>query len=438
MKNILFMTVGTGGESQDEIDSLAHGLLYSIKQTNPDFTVFFGSEISKKTIESLKNQFYIEFNIEFNENNYEFVLLNEIDDFNVCYDNFKEKLLKYKDDLIRIDYTSGTKTMTMTAAICATIYRKDLYLISGKRGLDGIVIRGTESKRNQNLYQIYDKFTLDKIKDSFNFNRFQSAIELLEETLDIEYKSFFLKLLKLYCYWDKFNHEKAFEIFENDFAKEFKNFPDLEENLIKNKIVISKIVKPKAYFDNETKNIKLKDEDQVKLVKPQEKRDRCYYILADLLNNADRRAKEGKYDDAIARLYRSLELIAQIKLSIGYRIKTSDVDIDIVKKQINNENPSYINKLEQKKRSGKIKLGLNDSFELLKMLNSDLGKNFFEIKGLEHQRSLRNVSILAHGLENRTHDEYNDFRNSTMILAKKLNENINKYLDEAQFPKFKI
>ena len=37
--------------------------------------------------------------------------------------------------------------------------------------------------------------------------------------------------------------------------------------------------------------------------------------MADLLNNAQRRIDEGKYDDAVARLYRANELIAQITLT---------------------------------------------------------------------------------------------------------------------------
>ena len=39
------------------------------------------------------------------------------------------------------------------------------------------------------------------------------------------------------------------------------------------------------------------------------------YILASLINNSIRRAEEYKYDDTVARLYRSSELIAQIRLS---------------------------------------------------------------------------------------------------------------------------
>ncbi|MDR3062858.1 MAG: TIGR02710 family CRISPR-associated protein [Methanobrevibacter sp.] len=407
--NTLFMTVGTGiGNSQEAVDSLAHGLLYSIKETDPQYIVFFCSESSKRTVDSLKSQYFDEFNHELDF--YELVEIINIDDFNECFDCFKKKLIEFKEDYIKIDYTSGTKTMTMTAAICATIYRKDLYLISGKRGKDNLVIKGTESKRTQNLYQIYDKFTLDKIKDAFNQNRFETAIDLLEETKAIENKEEYLSLLQLFNNWDKFNHKKAHEIFENGFDSKFNLFPDFKNDLYQNKNVIKLIVAPR------------------------DEKVGCYYKLADLLNNSKRRADEGKYDDGIARLYRALELIAQIKLKIDYNLKTSNIDMKTVEKYT--QDSSYIKKLEEKRKDDKVKIGLNDAFEMLKSFDNGLGKKFFERKELIDQRSKRNMSILAHGLEHRTKEEYDEFYDSVNILANELTNKIEKYMEYAKFPKF--
>jgi hypothetical protein len=46
-----------------------------------------------------------------------------------------------------------------------------------------------------------------------------------------------------------------------------------------------------------------------------------YEKVGDLLNNADRKAHRGYYDDAVARLYRATELFAQIRMAkqFGYR-----------------------------------------------------------------------------------------------------------------------
>jgi len=48
------------------------------------------------------------------------------------------------------------------------------------------------------------------------------------------------------------------------------------------------------------------------------------YNIADLINNAKRRGtEEKKYDDAVARLYRTIELIAHHQLKTKYNIDPS-------------------------------------------------------------------------------------------------------------------
>ncbi|MGL4670581.1 MAG: TIGR02710 family CRISPR-associated CARF protein [Methanobacteriaceae archaeon] len=416
MDNVLFMTVGTGvGDSDKKIDSLAHGLLFSIRESNPDFVVFFGSELSRKTVKSLKEQ-YKEENDGKDFENFEFILINDIDSFNECYDKIKNELFNFKDSTIRIDYTSGTKTMTMTAAICSTIYRKDLILVSGTRGKDGIVLKGTEEKKTQNLYQVYDKFTLDKIKDLFNNNLFDSALLFLEEMRVIPDEQY-SKLIKSYNMWDKFHHELAYENFSSEFSKDFS---EIENQIAKNNKVLNIL------------NLK-------------EHKLRCYYILADLLNNVERRAEEGKYDDAIARLYRSLELIGQIKLKKSYKLITSNLDIEkvenIMKKSKNiKNNEQYILKLKNKKGiDGKIRIGLKDNFILLDNLENSLGIKFMENKNkfyntLKH----RNQSILAHGLNPKFELDYKEFKKLVFDLAKELEPQIEYFMKDAKFPKLNL
>lgn len=53
-KTALLMTVGTGIGGQVATEDLAHAILFSIDNSNPDIVIFFGSEKSKKTVESVK------------------------------------------------------------------------------------------------------------------------------------------------------------------------------------------------------------------------------------------------------------------------------------------------------------------------------------------------------------------------------------------------
>lgn len=399
-KTALLMTVGTGIGGQVATEDLAHAILFSIDNSNPDIVIFFGSEKSKKTVESVKEQYLNEFEEEFDY--FEFIHLEQIDDFKIYFEAFKRKIQELDGYKIIIDYTSGTKTMTMSAAFASILYRKNLYFVGGERE-DGVVIRGTEKIISQNLYPIYDDLMISKIKELFNTNRFDAGKSLLEDITKAK-KDTYANLFDAYYYFDNVDHNKANKYF---ITKEFiAEWPELKKQFSLN---------AKALYH-------LNKEDSAM---------RPFYILGSLINNARRRAEETKYDDAIARLYRSLELIAQIKLN-EYGIDTSDVELDILNKHgVEQEfKPDF---------SGKIKLSLVQDYELLNNLGDDLGE--FYIKNKDEflaTISSRNNSILAHGLNSQTEKQYVKFRDLILKFASVLNPEMDVYIHETEFPEFEI
>ena len=406
-KTTLLMTVGTGIGGEEATDSLAHGMLFSIDNYNPDEIIFLGSELSKKTIDSVKKQYNDKFDEELDY--YEFIQLDEIDDFKIYFEAFRSEILKHSDSKIIIDYTSGTKTMTMAAAFASMVFRKNLFFITGERD-EGVVKRGTEKIVTQNLYPIYDDLEIIKIKELFNANRFESGKVLIDYLVGgSEDKQVLLQLFDAYEAFDNVNYEEA----KNNF--DVKSFVDAWPELTKE-------------FQNNIKALNILNNKKHQL--------RCYYILASMLNNARRRSEENKYDDAIARLYRSLELIAQIKLKKDYNIVTSDVDIDILKeKQLNDE---YIESLELTRDSkSKIKLGLVQDYLLLNELDDELGHFYIENEKLiQNSLQLRNGSILAHGLKSQNKQQYEEFNDLVLKAAHVLNKDISKFIDETMFPEF--
>lgn len=399
-KTALLMTVGTGIGGQVATEDLAHAILFSIDNSNPDIVIFFGSEKSKKTVESVKEQYLNEFEEEFDY--FEFIHLEQIDDFKIYFEAFKRKIQELDGYKIIIDYTSGTKTMTMSAAFASMLYRKNLYFVGGERE-DGVVIRGTEKIISQNLYPIYDDLMISKIKELFNTNRFDAGKSLLEDITKAK-KDTYANLFDAYYYFDNVDYNKANKYF---ITKEFiAEWPELKKQFSLN---------AKALYH-------LNKEDSAM---------RPIYILGSLINNARRRAEETKYDDAIARLYRSLELIAQIKLN-EYGIDTSDVELDILNKHgVEQEfKPDF---------SGKIKLSLVQDYELLNNLGDDLGE--FYIKNKDEflaTISSRNNSILAHGLNSQTEKQYVKFRDLILKFASVLNPEMDVYIHETEFPEFEI
>jgi len=116
----------------------------------------------------------------------------------------------------------------------------------------------------------------------------------------------------------------------------------------------------------------------------------------DLLANAMRKADlERKFDDAVARLYRAMEVLAQVELRRTYEIDTSDVREKDIPEVMREE---YLSKYLDK-NDPKIRIPLLAAFRLLKELGNELAENFFRVydKDIKYLLSTRNKSILAHG-----------------------------------------
>ena len=412
----MLITVGTGIGGPEARDSLAHGILFSIKSHRPKKIIFFGSEESKKTVESVIRQFS-EMGIDFEYD--EFVLINNVDSFSDYFSAFKSKIHELDETYeIIIDYTSGTKTMTMSAAFASMVFGKKLIFVTGKRE-KGSVVKGTEKIASQNLFLVYDELMLSKIKELFNINRFEAGKSLLSDIVDENTdKEIYSRLFDIYNYFDSVDYENAYNLFDNEFNNILiEKWPELKNDFIQNKIALQTIIQK----ENPEKGLR-------------EHKNRCYFILASLLNNARRRCEEHKYDDAIARLYRALELIAQIRLKKQYKLNSSNIDLDILKNRNVDEN--YIEKLENLKDiKGRIRLSLYQDYELLNFLNDDLGKYFEENYGeISNCIEFRNKSILAHGLNNQSLDDYKRFEKLVFDIASILTTDLEIYLNQTMFP----
>jgi CRISPR-associated protein (TIGR02710 family) len=115
-----------------------------------------------------------------------------------------------------------------------------------------------------------------------------------------------------------------------------------------------------------------------------------YAPVFDLVSNAERRAERGRYDDAVARLYRALEMLAQIRLKqLG--LDASNLNVSQLPESVRS---MYAGK------TGKIKLGLLEDYDLLAALDDPLGKFYSPYrKKLLATLEKRNSSILAHGTQ---------------------------------------
>jgi len=121
-------------------------------------------------------------------------------------------------------------------------------------------------------------------------------------------------------------------------------------------------------------------------------------LLVDLYVNAKRRKDSGRFEDAISRLYRLLELISQYRL-LKYKIATSRPDYKHMP-DLEEKYKDVTKKLYGGERYLPAELGIKDGHILLFILEDDIWKTkkFDDLKNFLGPIRLRDDSIIAHGV----------------------------------------
>ena len=441
-KTALILTIGQATEPS----------IKRINQLNPDLVYFIHS------IKSKENALFIieETGIE----NYKFKLL---DDHESVDDSFVKSLecineLESEYEIVG-DFTVGTKPM-VAGLVMACIDKNCDYVYLGESGDDsrhdgmGPVKSGQEKTKNQeNPYENYAINEFRSGKEFFDKYQFTAAnenftnAELKLKYSDLKERSkIFIKIVRFYDAWDKFND----------------NLDDIALNKYLQNIILNKINSRnslKDYFENEIPDFfgQMKKNKQFLDKKISSKPSNSIeYYLPDLLNNANRRISEGKYDDAVARLYRAIELISQIRLN-QYNVldkskidenKTFFVDKEKLKKRLSKANLAEVDNIRingwKKSNINLLELDSGKNYKLLKVFSNEskydftestdkLVKNYYKIKS---QVQKRNKSILAHGLRPLNKNETEKLFKLVLNHSKKLNPEIEKEMALAKFPQF--
>lgn len=403
-KKVLLMTVGTGATGSD----IAHGLFFSIKDSNPNLLILIGSSKSFDTtlpyLEDLIKRDNMQIEIEK-------ITIEEINDFEKLhfeYYNIINDLIARGFSLkkISVDYTSGTKAMS-AALVGAAISAKvgSIIYVYGERGEGGRVKTGTERRSSLSPNKIFSVDVLNNAIDCFNSFRFNQCIELLK-SFDFhpdysEKAKLLIMLAEMFDAWDKFDFAHAFEVskkIDRENLREFELKGKFEKDLI-------------PFL------VKLKDSNL------------SFEYVYELIENAKRRAAEGKYDDAVARLYRALEMIGQIEFEKEFHCSTSDVKIENL--------PEFLRKdvLETYKdyKDSKIKIPLFGVFEILEKVGNKTGIIFKkEFEQFKIVLTLRNHSILAHGTLPLKEKDFNKALEIVSLILPNIKQNF-----KFTFPKIK-
>lgn len=283
-----------------------------------------------------------------------------------CSNAIDSALERFPNASIIADYTGGTKSMSAGLVMAALEYPNiELQLVTGSRGDLIKVHDGSQYAACANIEQVRFERLLAPYRHAwtrFAYSEAEAGLSLMSAPRNSVSRGQFSKfrdLSRAFAEWDNFNHPVALNIIQ-PYA------PNLPPEL---KIHLNVIMR-------------LNDQNPAKREAAQ---------LFDLYLNAQRRAAQGRYDDAIARMYRLIEWTAQWLLKSQCGIDTANVAEAAI--------PTGITLTQN--RDGQWQAGLFAAWQLVKHKTTGEAARFIqnEENNLLNHLKIRNSSILAHGFE---------------------------------------
>jgi CRISPR-associated protein (TIGR02710 family) len=279
-------------------------------------------------------------------------------------DALQEMRTRFPRAQIIADYTGGTKSMT-AALVIAALENDDigLQLVTGARADLNRVAYQTEYAISANIDAIRLERAMQPYLEAwqrFAYDEAGAGLAQIPAPSNTELRARLNLLRNLshaFAAWDRFDHKLALEWLDPYRAR----VGD----------ALGLHLKALAMLNENTGNRR----------EPLQ--------IYDLWLNAQRRAAQGRYDDAVARVYRLIEWTAQWQLRIHAGLDTADVP----------ENRLSDDLALERNRQGKYQAGLFQAWTLLGRIPGNPAADFFTNHGnelLDHLR-VRNNSILAHG-----------------------------------------
>lgn len=269
---------------------------------------------------------------------------------------------RFPDARIVADYTGGTKSMS-AGLVMAVVESPgiDLQLVTGSRA-DLIKVQdGSQFSGKADCERVRYRRLTEPYRRAWQRYAYSEAVAGLAGLkppggLRDEYTRF-RELSRAFAEWDNFNHAQALSILKT-YA------PSLPDHL-------------KKYLSTANQ---LNDNNQNKCDAAR---------LLDLFRNAERRAAQGRYDDAVARIYRLIEWSAQWLLKVQAGIETGDVRPEQI--------PDHLTLTQNRK--GQWQAGLFNAWQLVKHHTKGPAAAFIteQENTLRSHIEARNTSILAHG-----------------------------------------
>ena len=406
MTKVMILSVGGSPEA----------LVASLNYHKPDLVCFLTSQDSIEMVPEVKETLTCNFK------DHKFMVA-DADDLIGCYQKVVEcsdyiKREGIEPDQVIVDLTGGTKVMSSSLALLAVSKGYYISYVGGtqrnKCGL-GTVIKGTEKVFEQvnpwDALAINDRKLAGSFANCCQFEAaeisFKSALEKVKDPGIRRYLSGMLFAVKAYAFWESFQHKYAVDWLKKSIV-ELTPYVDMKVDQSARDLLSQ--LEASLQFLNRL------------LEESRGLNDKCQMILLDLLGGARRRSQCGMYDEAVARLYRSLEYFGQLGLDKHGIPETGDIKPKQIPESIRKE---YIRKFS---KGGTLKVPLEACFMLLREKGDPIGERYINNKTkLMKLINSRNNSILAHGFSPVKKETFDKF----LALVLKFTE-----INESELPRF--
>ncbi len=319
------------------------------------------------------------------------VTIYEPDDLSECYQKIVAAIQEIQQSapqtILKADYTGGTKSMSVGLAMAAIDYRVEVFLTTGNR-TDLIRVQRGEMTAQATISPVLIQRTIDRFLPMVlqQYNYPAAVAELTQLLPSMTVSNELRRQIQSLCSickgldaWDRFEHLEAVALLT----------PYMKSQQIQPLgLFLKRVIHSRGAIDAD---FNFDPTDGIA--------GHCYEIVQDLLLNAERRATQGRYDDAVGRLYRALELLVQVRLLKAYEIKTGDVDLARLPEHLRHDFHPH---------GGRIQIALRRSYELLAQLGDDpIGQLYRQQKGkVISALEIRNDSLFAHGFKPITEQNY--------------------------------
>ena len=371
-----------------------------VHQEQYDRVVLVGDKKTLEYIKIIREHYYQVYHSDIKLN---VLIINNLENLDYIFERFKYKIREFPNSEIIINYTNGSSKLTAVAFIIARMYGLKMQEKLSIEDISEIKEFKVVEKENTEGSAMYF------VKKLFNNYDYHMALEIIQENYSSRDKvgNHFIKLINIYQKWDSFEYEK-YDF--DDVINYFSNIDILNDNKEAIDILIDK--------NNESHNA---------------------YRIADLINNAERRIQEGRYEDAIIRFYRTLEILAEARLYEKYAIRKTDVHIQDLKNL--DIEKSALDKIIKRLnfKYPKYTMHLTSAFFLLQKLFDEVGTYYYHNKDKYQQLfQKRNMSILVHGNIKYDSDEIMEMNELVISMARVYDKNIDNYIQKTKFPIFNV